>query len=70
VAYARESVACGIRAVPSGLRIIRVAFVRDSVDDNKDTSDVMKDIFGNVKNLEVGDSILMANWKNWSNDED
>jgi hypothetical protein len=30
----------------------------------------MKDIFGNVKNLEVGDSILMANWKNWSNDED
>jgi hypothetical protein len=30
----------------------------------------MKDIFGNVENLEVGDSILMANWKNWSNDED
>jgi hypothetical protein len=45
-------------------------FLFDSVDDIKDNSDVMKDIFGNVKNLEVGDSILMANWKNWSNDED
>jgi hypothetical protein len=45
-------------------------FLFDSVDDIRDNSDVMKDIFGNVKNLEVGDSILMANWKNWSNDED
>jgi len=45
-------------------------FLFDSVDDIKDNSDVMKDIFGNVENLEVGNSILMANWKNWSNDED
>jgi len=45
-------------------------FLFDSVDDIKDNSDVMKDILGNVENLEVGDSILMANWKNWSNDED
>jgi len=45
-------------------------FLFDSVDDIKDNSDVMKDIFGNVENLEVGDSILMANWKNWSNEED
>ena len=45
-------------------------FLFDSVDDIKDNSDVMKDIFGNNENLEVGDSILMANWKNWSNEED
>jgi len=45
-------------------------FLFDSVDDIKDNSDVMKDIFGNVENLEVGNSILMANWKNRSNDED
>jgi len=45
-------------------------FFFDSVDDIKDNSDVMKDIFGNVENVEVGDSILMANWKNWSNEED
>jgi hypothetical protein len=41
----------------------------ESVDDIKDNSDVMKDI-GNVENLEIGDSILMANWNNWNNDED
>jgi hypothetical protein len=45
-------------------------FLFDSVDDIKDNSDVMKDIFRNDENLEVGDSILMANWKNWSNEED
>jgi hypothetical protein len=45
-------------------------FLFDSVDDIKDNNDVMKDIFGNVENLEVGNSILMANWKNWSNEED
>ena len=45
-------------------------FLFESVDDIKDNSDVMKDIFGNDENLEVGNSILMANWKNWSNDED
>jgi hypothetical protein len=45
-------------------------FLFDSVDDIKDNSEVMKDIFENDKNLDVGDSILMANWKNWSNEED
>jgi hypothetical protein len=30
----------------------------------------MKDIFGSIENLEIGDSILMAYWNNWSNDED
>jgi hypothetical protein len=45
-------------------------FLFDSVDDIKDNNDIMKDIFGNDENLEVGDSILMANWKNWSNEED
>jgi hypothetical protein len=45
-------------------------FLFDSVDDIKDNSDIMKDIFGNVEILEIGDSILMANWNNWSNDED
>ena len=45
-------------------------FFFESVDDIKDNSEVMKDIFGNDENLEVGDSILMANRKNWSNEED
>ena len=45
-------------------------FLFDSVDDIKDNNDVIKNIFGNDENLEVGDSILMANWKNWSNEED
>jgi hypothetical protein len=45
-------------------------FLFDSVDDIKDNSDIMKDIFGNLENLEFCNSILMANWKNWSNDED
>jgi hypothetical protein len=45
-------------------------FLFDSVDDIKDNSEVMKDIFENDKKLDVGDSILMANWKNWSNEED
>ncbi len=45
-------------------------FLFDLVDDIKDNSDVMKDIFGNDENLEVGDSILMANWKNWSIEEE
>jgi hypothetical protein len=42
----------------------------ESLDDIKDNSDVMKDIFGNDENLEIGDSILMANWNNWNNDVD
>ena len=45
-------------------------FLFDSVDDIKDNNDVMKNIFGNDEDLEVGDSILMANWKYWSNEED
>jgi len=45
-------------------------FLFDSVDDIKDNSEVMKNIFRNDENLEVGDSILMANWKNWSIEED
>jgi hypothetical protein len=45
-------------------------FLFDSVDNIKDNSDVMKDIFGNVETLEIGDSILMANWNNSNNDED
>jgi len=36
----------------------------------KDNSDVRKDIFGDDENLEIGDSIFMADWSNWSNDED
>jgi len=45
-------------------------FLFESVDDIKDNNDVMKDIFGNVENLEIGDSILVANWNNWNNYED
>ena len=45
-------------------------FLFDSVDDIKNNSNVMKDIFENVENLEIGDSILMANWNNWNNVDD
>ena len=45
-------------------------FLFDSVDDIKDNSNIMKDIFGNVENLEIGDSILMANQNNWNNVDD
>jgi hypothetical protein len=45
-------------------------FLFESVDDIKDNSNIMKDIFGNVENLEIGDSILMANCNNWNNVED
>ncbi len=36
-------------------------FLFQSVEDIKDYSYIMKDIFGNPENLEVGDSILPAN---------
>jgi hypothetical protein len=42
----------------------------NSVDDIKDNEEVMGDIFSNPENLEVGDSILLANWTKWSNEED
>jgi len=45
-------------------------FLFQSVDDIKENSDGMKDIFGNIENLEIGDFILMANWNNWNNYED
>jgi hypothetical protein len=45
-------------------------FLFDSVDDIKDNSNIMVDIFGNVENLEIDDSILMANWNNWNNVDD
>jgi hypothetical protein len=45
-------------------------FLFNSVDDIKDNKEVMGDIFGNPENLEVGDSILLANWTKWSNEED
>jgi hypothetical protein len=45
-------------------------FLFDSVDDIKDNSNIMEDIFGNVENLEIDDSILMANWNNWNNVDD
>jgi hypothetical protein len=45
-------------------------FLFNSVDDIKDNKEVMRDIFGNPENLEVGDSILLANWTKWSNEED
>ena len=45
-------------------------FLFDSVENIKDNKEVMGDIFGSPVNLEVGDSILLANWTNWSNEED
>ncbi len=45
-------------------------FLFNSVDDIKDNEEVMGDIFSSPKNLEVGDSILLANWTKWSNEED
>jgi len=77
VAFVRDSSKCSIAKIQiSGYKTHEDIggfvgmFLFDSVDDIKDNSDVMKDIFGNVENLEVGNSILMADWKNWSNDAD
>jgi hypothetical protein len=40
-------------------------FLFNSVNNIKDNREVMGDIFGNPENLEVGDSILLANWTKW-----
>jgi hypothetical protein len=45
-------------------------FLFNSIDDIKDNEEVMGDIFSSPENLEVGDSILPANWTKWSNEED
>jgi hypothetical protein len=45
-------------------------FLFDSLDDIKDNSDIMKDIFGNDEKIEICDSILMVYWNNWSNNEE
>jgi hypothetical protein len=45
-------------------------FIINSIDDIKDNEEVMGDIFSNPENLEVGDSILLATWTKWSNEED
>jgi len=45
-------------------------FLFDSVEDIKDNSDIMSDIFSHPENYEVGDSILMANWNKWNSDDE
>jgi hypothetical protein len=35
----------------------------------KDNSMTMKALLGNIENLEVGDKNLLANWKNWNNED-
>jgi hypothetical protein len=42
----------------------------NTIEDIKDNCDIMSDIFGNPKNYEMGDSILLANWKKWSGDKE
>ena len=41
-----------------------------SVEEIKDNSEIMKDIFSHPENLEIGSSILLSHWNKWSGEED
>lgn len=45
-------------------------YLYDSYDSIKDNSDIMDEIFSNPENAEVADTILLANWSSWNEDED
>ena len=45
-------------------------YLYDSYDLIKDNKDVIEDIFSNPENAEVNDTILLANWSNWGDEED
>ncbi len=41
-------------------------YLFDDIDVVKDNTKIMKALFGNQENLELGESILLANWNNWN----
>jgi hypothetical protein len=41
-------------------------YLFDDIDVIKDNSKIMKAIFGNEENLELRESILLANWNHWN----
>jgi len=42
----------------------------DSIDEIKGNNEIMEGIFSHPENLEVGESVLKANWGNWTEDEE
>ena len=44
-------------------------YLFDEVNTIKDNKEIMGYIFGNKKNLEQGESLLLENWNNWKDDE-
>jgi hypothetical protein len=41
-------------------------YLFDDIQKVKENSKIMTAIFGNEENLEIGENILLANWDNWS----
>ena len=44
------------------------SYLFDYVDGIKNNLEIMKSIFGNEENLEVGETVLLTNWNNWDED--
>jgi hypothetical protein len=44
-------------------------YLFEEVNTIKDNKEIMGYIFGNKKNLEQGESLLLENWNNWKDDE-
>jgi hypothetical protein len=45
-------------------------FFYNTIEDIKDNCDIMSDIFCYPESYELGDSILLANWKKWTGDNE
>ncbi len=44
-------------------------YLFDEVNGIKDNKDIMSLIFGNKENMEKGESLLLANWNTWDEEE-
>jgi len=42
----------------------------NAVDDNKNNTEIMGDIFSHPENCEIGASILFSNWNKWNSKEE
>jgi hypothetical protein len=45
-------------------------YLFNAVDDIKNNTEIMGDIFGHPENREIGTSILFSNWKKWNGEEE
>jgi signal recognition particle GTPase len=44
-------------------------YLFDDIQKVKESTKVMKALFGNEENFEIGENILLANWNNWSSED-